>query len=256
MDSAEPETPLEVEVPEADGLIAYFPFDDPDNPLLDPIGGHVATIVGAAAASTADAAPLSENVGSLLVTGGFASIPDSNEFDFDSGSAMTIAFWFKATQSRGINHLLGKRAGCGAMNYQFARDGGLLHVNSDRGQASVRVATGIDIAVGEWMHFAAAYDGAGNLRVHIDGVERAARSGYVLGPTNSAPILLGGSGSCGSSHRGFLDEVRFYDRALSASEIGELARSRANAWSHRSRCTAGRSRNVLSFRGVRSAERK
>ena len=206
------------------GLIAYFPFDDPLAPFLDPVGGHVATPSGAAVATTSDAAPLPSNPGSLFLSGGFASVPDAPEFDFDSASPFTIALWFKASPFVSVAHLLGKRAGCGGggINYQFARDGGLLHFNSGGG---FRVNTGVDVVPETWMHFATTYDGAGNLHVYIDGIERAQRTGYTLGGPNTSALLFGNSGSCPSSqrHRGFLDEIRIYDRPLSAAEVAALA---------------------------------
>src|ERR1043166_1770397 len=66
------------------------------------------------------------------------------------------------------------------------------------------------------MHLAATFDGA-TFRFYTNGVLAATASG-TLGPTNDAPLVIGGSSSC-PPFAGLLDEVCLYNLALSASEI-------------------------------------
>lgn len=70
-----------------------------------------------------------------------------------------------------------------------------------------------------WTHLAATYDGS-NLRIYVNGVEAGITP--VTGPmvTSTLPLRIGGNALWGEFFRGVIDEVRIYNRARSASEIG------------------------------------
>jgi hypothetical protein len=134
---------------------------------------------------------------------------------------MSLTLWVKATSTPGLYHILGKRrAGCGAMNYQIARDGGLLHFNSDGG----RLGTGLVLQLDAYTHLAITYDGAGRLEFYVDGQLQASSSSYLLGGPNDGDLTIGGSDGCGNTFPGVIDELRIYDRAITAEEVRILAR--------------------------------
>ena len=75
-----------------------------------------------------------------------------------------------------------------------------------------------DAAVGQWQHVAATYDGT-TARVYIDGVETASTTFTAnVGDSNTRRIGAYGSPAAGFFD-GLVDNVRIYDRALSASEV-------------------------------------
>lgn len=78
------------------------------------------------------------------------------------------------------------------------------------------------LPVGVWTHVAAMYDGV-TTRLYIDGAEED--SGWLsLGSDTSANITVGACEPDGSyPFNGELKDVRIYDRALSSSEIRDLA---------------------------------
>ena len=84
------------------------------------------------------------------------------------------------------------------------------------------------LALGPWHHVAATYDGQ-LMRLFIDGEEQGTleRSG-AIGPSN-ARFCIGsyGTGNLRNSFQGVLDEMKIYDRALSAEEV--VAHSREYA---------------------------
>jgi hypothetical protein len=202
------------------GLVAFWPFDDGIDPTADRARGHDGDIVEATFTSTSTA-PVMHNVSALVFNGAgdHMFVADTDDLDFGPTSPMSIAVWFQATALRSTIHILGKRVGCSAMNYQLSRDGGLLHFNSDGG----RVNTGVDIRVNTFMHMAVTYDGSSTLILYIDGVEVARRTSYTLGSPNTAPLKIGASGTCGNDFPGVIDEVRLYNVALAPAEITELA---------------------------------
>jgi len=75
-----------------------------------------------------------------------------------------------------------------------------------------------------WHHLAATWDGA-LIRVFLDGIHVSGADTAFTGPINSlsAPLSIGklGYGS-GNNFKGDLDDIRIYDRALSAAEIQNL----------------------------------
>jgi hypothetical protein len=70
-----------------------------------------------------------------------------------------------------------------------------------------------------WTHLALTYDGA-QLRLYVDGVQRASKTVTGAMPNSSGPLRIGGNSVWTSEwFKGELDELRVYNRALSASEI-------------------------------------
>jgi RHS repeat-associated protein len=204
----------------------YWPFDDGANPTEERIVGLNGDIVGATFTST-DLAPKPGNVRALVFNGAGnqVQINDADDLDFGPTSPLSIVLWFKVTAAQGTIHILGKRVGCGSMNYQLARDGQLLHFNSDAG----RVNTGRDIRLNSFMHMAVTYDGINTLKVYLDGTEVASNTSYVLQGVNNAPLKIGTSGTCGGTFPGTIDEVQFYRRALSSREVAALAAAQSSS---------------------------
>ena len=102
------------------------------------------------------------------------------------------------------------------MTYNIAESG--LTFGGTAGSGGV--SAGVDLALNTWTHLAGTFEG-GTYRFYINGQLIATNSGQALGPTNNAPLEIGGSGSC-EHFGGLLDEVSIYNRALSASEIAAI----------------------------------
>ena len=69
-----------------------------------------------------------------------------------------------------------------------------------------------------WVHLAATYDGAIQ-RLYVNGSEVSNRSQSGRMMVSDGALRIGGSGTWSEFFRGRIDEVRIYNRALSASEI-------------------------------------
>ena len=74
------------------------------------------------------------------------------------------------------------------------------------------------LPVNAWTHLAATYDGT-TMRLYVNGVQVASRpqTGNIATSTN--PLQIGGDSIYGQYWSGRIDEVRVYNRALSAAEI-------------------------------------
>ena len=84
--------------------------------------------------------------------------------------------------------------------------------------AATFVGAPSSIPLSIWTHLALTYDGA-ILRLYVNGIQVSSspRTGPIQ--TNSNPISIGGHSTYGMYFKGRIDEVRIYNRALSAAEI-------------------------------------
>src|SRR5262249_14065065 len=87
------------------------------------------------------------------------------------------------------------------------------------GTIDQHAGTATRLAPGAWHHLAATYDGS-VLRMYVDGVQ----VGTLNAPGNiattvGAPLEIGGDALWGEFWSGLIDDVRIYNRALSAAEV-------------------------------------
>ena len=84
------------------------------------------------------------------------------------------------------------------------------------GYKDANASTGL--ATGAWAHLAETYDGS-SVRLYVNGtlVSTTAAPGSLA--SSSSPLRIGGNSIWGEYFSGLIDEVRIYNRALSASEI-------------------------------------
>jgi hypothetical protein len=99
-----------------------------------------------------------------------------------------------------------------------------LEANSPNGEPATRATSGgslfglAGLTTNTWTHLAGTYDGT-TLRLYINGVQvsNRAQTGSIAVSTN--PLQIGGDTLYGQHFQGRIDEVRIYNRALTATEI-------------------------------------
>jgi glucose/arabinose dehydrogenase len=74
------------------------------------------------------------------------------------------------------------------------------------------------LASGTWTHLASSFDGT-TMRMFVNGVQVASTPFAGSVPTSGSPLRIGGNGVWGEWFAGLIDEVRVYNRALSAAEV-------------------------------------
>jgi chitodextrinase len=79
-----------------------------------------------------------------------------------------------------------------------------------------------------WAHLAATYDRA-TMRLYVNGVQVASRAQTGAIATSTNPLQIGGDSIYGQYFAGRIDEVRIYNRALSAAEIQSDMNTALNA---------------------------
>jgi len=149
-------------------------------------------------------------------------------------TGMTIEAWVNPSAMNGWETILMKERGVqgeGLLSYAlYAHDGAPLSLGQPVPAGYVRVqptASTSDSAVrgttkltlNTWTHLATTYDGA-NQRFYVNGVlvGTTPRTGTIA-ETNGAIRIGGNNSSLQEFFQGMIDEVRIYNRALTAAEI-------------------------------------
>jgi hypothetical protein len=136
---------------------------------------------------------------------------------------LTVALWAKwnglTNQWQG---LIGKRDGWAVDNMLWD-----IEINRDSGTIQFRRidsypnSGGRTLPIGQWTHVAATFDGT-TARFYIDGVETGSGN-FSFGQDKEAALHFGsGDPNGGNAFNGTLDDVRLYDKALTAAEVKAL----------------------------------
>lgn len=102
-------------------------------------------------------------------------------------------------------------------------DGALcLYVNSSPGYSAC--TTQVSWSSGIWQHVAGTYSGVNGAKVYVNGVQVGSNGTTGRGSTKATKFTIGAHYPGGSAgyFPGTIDEVRVYNRALSASEVSKL----------------------------------
>jgi hypothetical protein len=220
------------------GLVAHYLAE---NSTSDATGrGHDATFEPAS-----DAATLAYAAGHAGQAFDFASdghLTTADAADLDVKVGLTIAAWTRvdtASTGLGSHRDLVSKDGEGYVNgvgSDFERQYELIVSDQDRLRAHVGTASGFEVIngatpvpIGTWIHVAMTYDAAsGELVVYlnhaVDGTHTVPEGSRCILDTPQ-PLRLGGGAPPGYDQLfldGLLDDVRVYDRALTAAEIAAL----------------------------------
>jgi hypothetical protein len=148
---------------------------------------------------------------------GWVNIPDAASLDLTS--AMTIEAWVRPTSGTGWRTVMLKEA-TNALSYA------LYSANNASRPGTWTSTSGADyfvlgtaaVPTNAWTHLATTYDGA-TLRFFVNGVQVNSRTGVPPISPSNGPLRIGGNGVWGEYFRGLIDDVRIYNRALTATEI-------------------------------------
>ncbi len=217
-----------------DGLAAYYPFNGNAN---DESGnGNNGTVNGAT--------PTTGLLGSAYSFDGINDsirVPDADGLDPYSTQEITIATWLNLPSYQTQNGsyvwgIVGKTVTSGRENGGFVLD--IRNANSPSPSDVGKLHFGIVydglhfqyawsdtlVPLNQWVHVAFTHDASNNSNFYING--QPAGSDTTITQTfenTSHDLWIGHSGSFADYFYGGMDDVRLYNRALSADEIKQLA---------------------------------
>ena len=200
----------------ATGLVGAWSFNEgAGSTVADTSGsGNNWTVTGASRVTGKYGGGLSFNGSSNWVT-----VPDAASLDLN---AFTISVWVKpASTQSGWRTAVMKEAPPSGLAYALYANGVSPSAPAVYAQNPSEVGTGNGpsaLPAGQWSYVSGSYDGSA-LRLYVDGVLKATRNTTGNVVSTSGPLRIGGNGIWGEWFNGALDEVRVYNRALSATEI-------------------------------------
>jgi hypothetical protein len=205
------------------GLVAYYPFN---GSAKDESGnGNHGGVSGATVAT--DRFGRSQQAYAFDGSNDFISVPYSSSYR-PSGK-LTIAVWMRVTSTTGYRVPLSCTEN-GGWNLNFGAAGNTtMNFGLYAGGTAVTPGFGSSLlSGGAWHHIVGTFDGS-VAKIYLDGASRTSLpiSGSINYVHNNA-LIIGGEASAGSGpaaigfFAGTIDEVRIYNRDLSASEVLQL----------------------------------
>jgi hypothetical protein len=202
------------------GLVAYYPFNGNANDASGN-GNHGTTNSGVSFSTGVSgyAARFDGMSGSI-------SVPHSSTLDFTTND-FTLSAWVWS-DSTGVQQVIHKGGMSGGAEKQF-----WLRLNDPPAYGLIRFLTGQlsqetwigsndrSATDGRWHHIAAMRQGQ-VLSLFFDGQPLANASGPVRDCSNDQALIIGKQFIQGNFFKGSLDELRIYNRALSAQEVQQL----------------------------------
>jgi hypothetical protein len=196
------------------GLVAAYGFDEPSGATAtDASGnGNTGTITGAARATG--------RAGGALAFDGlddWVTVADSASLDLTTG--MTLEAWVNPTTISGRWRTVLLKEAPGGMAYG-------LYAGEDAGRPSGHVYTTSEVdtrgtaglPLNTWSHLAVTYDGT-TLRLYVNGTQVSSRAVSGAMRVTGGVLRIGGNAVWPEAFAGRIDEVRVYNRALTAADI-------------------------------------
>lgn len=221
------------------GLVGYWTFDGPDTAWTSATAGTVADRSGQGNTGTLtnmnqSTSPTPGKVGQgFLFDGVNDYINAGNNFSsVIEGANRTLVAWgktFTATPSSDIRIITLYRANSSS-GFAIVQDNPTNNwhgVYRNTGGALASIDSGVAGTVNVWQHIVLVQEGA-SIKIYVDGAEKASASDAVVPTTVSPPDAdIGafdttGSDSMNAHFNGVIDDVRIYNRALSADEVKQL----------------------------------
>ena len=198
------------------GLVAAYGFGEGEGfTVADASGnGNGGTITGATWTTAG-------RFGNALVFNGMNSWVTVNDApSLDLTTAMTLEAWvFPTVAPSGWRDLISKESGSGIAYYLYASGTGNRPATGILIGSVERTLFGTSVLpTSAWRHVAATYDGT-QQRLYVGGVQVASRAQTGSIAVTTGPLRLGGNGVWGEYFNGRIDEVRIYNRALTAEQI-------------------------------------
>jgi len=199
--------------PPATGLVGAWSFDEASGTTTaDASGnGNTGTISGATRAAGRNGGGLSFDGAGDLVT-----VADASSLDLTTG--MTLEAWVRPSLVSDWRTVMLKEQP-GQLVYA-------LYASTDNGRPSGHVFTTGDVGLRgpavlpatTWSHLAMTWDGL-TLRLYVNGTQVSSSALAGAAATSASPLRIGGNSVWGEWFSGLIDDVRVYNRALTAAQI-------------------------------------
>jgi VCBS repeat-containing protein len=200
--------------PPPPGLVAAYSFNEGSGSMLiDRTGlGRTGTVSGATWS------PAGRNGGALSFDGvnDIVTIADHSSLDLTTG--MTLEAWVRPSTVSNWRTVLVKNVSGGMAYSLFASDVSSRPAGYVRTTSDLNASGPMELGINAWTHLALTYDGT-TLRLYVGGTQVASRAVAGSMVVTTGALTIGGNNLGLGYFQGLIDEVRIYNRALTALEI-------------------------------------
>ncbi len=202
-------------LPSDEDLVGYWAFDDGSGSVAvdgSPGGGNDGTLVNMEEADWVDG-----------VVGKCLDFDGSNEYvncgqvlPTSNTSPFSFCAWIKAASTDGWNTIIGTQTSY----WEITVNAGVIKIGGNAGGTSW--VSGGAISTETWYFIVGTYDGT-NVRIYVDGELKGGPTALSNSNGDNGVSLIASYNSGGDElFHGLIDEVRIYNRALTASEVKAL----------------------------------
>jgi hypothetical protein len=196
------------------GLVAAFGFNEGSGVQVNDASGQSNT--GTISSATWSTAGKFGSALSFNGTSSWVTVADAASLDFTTG--MTLEAWVNPNIGSAWRTVILKE-NVDTFSYSLysansaSRPAGFVHTNAD-----IALNGTSAVALNTWTHLAVTYDGA-MMRMFMNGVQVSTKAVTGAAAVGDGALRIGGNAIWGEYFRGLIDEVRVYNRALTAAEI-------------------------------------
>lgn len=167
------------------------------------------------------------NTTSLIFDGNNDYVSFGNVFNYDNSNAWSFSGWMKLDNFAAQRTIYSKTtADANVYGWAFSiTTGGIVNVLARSPGALTSTNFAIVVPVGSWFHFMFTYAGGSNvngIRIYINGVVDTVPGSSALNSVLASQTAMIGTRNGSFPWSGKMDEISFWDKALSAAEVAQV----------------------------------
>jgi len=206
-----------------DGLIAHYTLDGTSGVVVDSAGSHDGINFGAVRG-------VAGKVGNAFQFDGYDDYVDTLSVG-DIPTTSTISLWMYPTQEDELGQIFGSVANASGgkdgitLNYDgFDECVNVRYYQNNVLPGSIRTSSDESFPLNTWSHLTYTWDSSNDVRLYANG-NLTATGNFALPPSSHDRTLMFGKSilSQNLAFDGLIDDVKIWDRALSASEVASLS---------------------------------
>ena len=206
------------------GITTYLRFDEGSGTsTIDTTGGLVGTLSNANIWTTSG-----KNKGGVeFTTGQTISVPHSANFSVSASGSFSLSVWVYtkglAESGGNVNDYILKNWET-YRNFILIRDGDgyQFFMQSSDGASIFGVNSVGTWGINEWHHIVCTYDPAVGTKMYINGALNVTNATTATVYQNSNSLIIGSGGADATRFIGILDELGFWQKALTSDEVLDL----------------------------------
>ena len=199
-------------------LLMHFDGADTSTVFIDSSSAQQSPISQGGAQITTSQSQFGGASGDVSGDTRYISIADSGSGDFDLTGSWTLEFWYRSTDTSGLQELAGFYAGDPiGQRRDFSIDGNNLRVQN------TAFNMGAPLTTNTWYHIAYSYDGS-DIRAFLNGTQQGSASTEAINIPNVLDIYIGCGTIAGGVEnafcsKGLIDDLRFTREARYTSNF-------------------------------------